>query len=144
MKTAFYSIVAITMLFITSCSSDDGSSKGGNTQTDGFSWKENGGAVKTTTKATFSTQYKTFMVKDDAGAPLFEINLNGTTAATYPIGNSVAFTYIASNPFYIATAGNIIITANSGGKVSGTFTTTGSGSGITSIEGTFTNVEVIP
>lgn len=143
MKTRLFPIIASILFVFASCSSDD-SSNGGNTATDGFSWKENGGALKSTTKATFSTQYKTFMVKDASDAPLFEINLDGTTAATYTIGSSNAFTYIAVNPFYMATGGNVIITSNSGGKVSGTFNTQGSGGGITTIEGTFTNVEVVP
>jgi len=144
MKTKFLSVMAFVMLIFTSCSSDDGNTTGGGTTTNGFSWKENGGALKTATVATFSTQYKTFMVKDAANALVFEINLDGTSAATYSIGNSNAFAYTAVNPYYVATGGNVVITSNSAGKVSGTFTTTGTGGGVTAIEGTFTNVEVIP
>jgi glutamate 5-kinase len=145
MKTRIFlsAITALVFTFI-SCSSDDDGGSNNENPTEGFVWKQNGTETTyTAATATFSEQYKTLMAKDASNNTLFEINLNGTSAATYAIGANNAFTYVAANPFYIATAGNVVISANSGGKISGTFQTTGSGSGITSIDGTFTNIDVV-
>ncbi|MDI1257262.1 MAG: hypothetical protein PSV16_14305 [Flavobacterium sp.] len=146
MKTKIFisALIALTFTFI-SCSGSDDDGGGNNNPVNGFMWTENGSAtVNTAATASFSTQYKTLMAKDASGNTLFEINLNGTTAATYAIGANNAFTYAAVNPFYIATGGNIVISANASNKMSGTFTTTGSGSNITAINGTFTNIDVVP
>ncbi len=144
--TTFFSALATALFFFTSCSNDDSGEPNNNpTVTDGFTWTENGGGTEmTTTNAQFSTQYKTFMVKDANDVLLFEINLDGTTAATYTWGNGNALTYTAVNPWFIATSGSLVITSNTAGKVSGTFNGAATGGTTTSVEGTFTNVVVVP
>lgn len=112
---------------------------------DGFTWKENGSATSNTaTTATFSTQYKTLIAKDASNATLFEINLSGTAPATYTVDANNAITYAAVNPYFTATSGSIVISANASGKVTGTFQATGNAAGITAITGTFTNITVVP
>ncbi|WP_309642634.1 hypothetical protein [Flavobacterium sp.] len=145
-KILALALVLFTVAF-SACSKDDSSSSTStNPVTDGFKWTENGGTtVNTAASATFSTQYKTLMAKDAAGATIFEINLNGTTPATYAIDPTNAITYTGVTPFFIVDSGNVIVTANASSKMSGTFQGTGTASGgITALSGTFTNITVIP
>lgn len=149
MKTKLFAIAFVLFsLGLTSCSSDDNNQPFVPTApvvADGFTWKENGSTTaNTAASATFSTQYKTLIAKDASDATLFEINLNGTTPATYTVDANNAITYTAVNPFFTATTGNIVITTNASGKVTGTFQATGNSGGITSITGTFKNITVVP
>lgn len=149
MKTKFLSLFLTLVVLCTSCSKDDDDNAAQSTPTPaatGFKWKENdpNGVEKSAATATFSTQYKTMMAKDAAGALLFEINLTGTTAGTYTIGSGNAVTYVAENPYFVAETGAVIMTSNANGKVSGTFEALRSGNGLTRIYGTFTDIEVIP
>ena len=144
-------ILVLALVFFTvafsSCSKDDDDSSATPTPTgNGFRWTENGGTtVNTAASATFSTLFKTLIAKDASNATIFEINLDGTTPATYTIGATNAITYAGVSPFFIADAGNIIITTNASDKVSGTFQGTGTAAGgITSVTGTFTNITVVP
>lgn len=148
MKTKFLvlALILITVTF-SSCSKDDNDSSSTPTPaTNGFKWTENGGTtVKTAASATFSTQYKTLIAKDASNATVFEINLDGTTPATYTVGATNAITYAGVNPFFVVSTGNVIITTNASDKVSGTFQGTGTAAGgITSVTGTFTNITVVP
>ena len=149
MKTKFLAMLLTFTVLFTSCSKDDDNNATAPTPTPaatGFKWKENdpNGTEKSAATATFSTQYKTMMAKDDTGALLFEINLSGTAAGTYAIGSGNAVTYVAENPYFVAETGAVIITSNANGKVSGTFEAFRAGSGLTRIYGTFTDIEVIP
>ena len=76
MKAIFFSIVIILLtIFSSSCSSSD---DGPNTTptAEGFTWTENGGTtIQTGLNPRFSTQFNTFIVEDQSGATLFEINL---------------------------------------------------------------------
>lgn len=149
MKTKILAIALVLFaITISSCSKDDDSSSSSTPipLSDGFKWKENGGTTeKTAASATFSTQYKTLIALDSAGATVFEINLNGTVPATYTIDATNVITYAGVNPFFIVDTGNVIILTNANNKVSGTFQGTGiSTSSITSVSGTFTNITVVP
>lgn len=146
MKTKILAMILVVSAAITACSHDDNPviTPVPMPAANGFTWKENGGASQSAATATFSTQYKTLMAKDNTGATLFEINLSGTTPATYTVGANNAITYVAANPYYTATSGSIIIASNAGGKMSGSFRSTGSSGSLTAVEGTFTNIDVVP
>jgi hypothetical protein len=76
---------------------------------------------------------------------VFEINLSGTTPATYPLNSTNVITYVKVTPYFVANSGSVIITANAGGKISGTFQGAGpTVSGISLVSGTFTDVTVTP
>jgi hypothetical protein len=147
MKTKFLAmaLVLFTVAF-SSCSKDDDSSTSIPAVTDGFKWTENGGTtVLTAANATFNTGFKSLIATDASGATVFEINLDGTAPATYTIGGANAITHAGVSPFFIVDSGNVIVTANASGKISGTFQGTGMASGgITSVAGTFTNITVTP
>jgi glutamate 5-kinase len=147
MKSKFTSILMIAMAVIlfVGCKKNDPGKEDAPGTTNGFTWKENSSTtVQTATTATFSTQYKTLIASTATGTA-FEINLSGTTPATYTLNSSNVITYAKVTPFFVATSGNVIITANAGGKISGTFQGSGTTvSGISSVSGTFTNVTVVP
>jgi len=149
MKTQFLTLL-FAFVALTSCSNDNDDQQiitpVPTPAATGFSWRENdpNGAVKTAATATFSTQYKTMMAKDANGDLLFEINLTGDAAGTYTIGSGNAVTYVVENPYFVADTGEVIITSNANGKVSGTFEAFRGGTGITRIYATFTDVTVIP
>jgi len=146
MKTKFRILALIFITaFLISCSSDDDNDAVQPTPsvTAGFRWKENGGAEITADEAYFESAYKTIKAsKGTSGTPGFqfvEINLSGATAGTYAVGSGNAVGTLAG---YGARAGNIQITSNTGGKMSGTLTSTGSGGGTTSLDATFNDIEV--
>jgi len=144
-KIFSFAILMLTLGFV-SCSSDDDSQAVEQvtpTATAGFKWKENGSAEITADAAYFETAYKT--IKASKGTPgttgyqFVEINLSGTSPATYTVGTGNAVSTLAG---YVASAGNVVVSSNASGKMSGTVTSTGSGSGVTSFDATFTDIEV--
>ena len=144
MKTKFTSILMIAMAAIVffGCSKKSDPTP---TTTSGFTWRENSSTtVQTATTATFSTAYKTLIASTATGT-VFEINLSGTTPATYPLNSTNVITYVKVTPYFVANSGNVIITANAGGKISGTFQGAGTTvSGISLVSGAFTDVTVTP
>lgn len=154
MKTKLLSVVAIALLAITSisCSNNDDEPAPIVAPTpvvgNGFTWRENdpnSTIVQTAASASFSNQYKTLIAKNATGNTIFEINLSGTTPATYIFGNNSgnAFIFTTPNPAFDATSGEFIITANTNDKMSGTFKAFIAGTGITRIYGTVYNIPVI-
>ena len=148
MKTKLFLIAS--MLFamtFTACSNDDDQPTIPvvPVTADGFTWKENGTeTVHSAASASFSTTYKTLIAKDASNATLFEINLSGTTPATYSVDASNAITYTGVSPYFTATGGSVIITTNANGKMTGSLRAVGNSGGITMINGTFKNITVIP
>ena len=88
-------------------------------------------------------QYKTIIVRDAAHATIMEFDLHGTTAASYTIGADNHLTYVTPN--FTANAGTVTISSNASGKASGNFQVTGpAAGGISAMDGTFTNITVVP
>ena len=153
MKTKFLTLSMIALMAITSisCSKDEPTAATPVAQNPvagaGFSWRENdqnATAIQTAASASFSNQFKTLIARDAAGNTIFEINLSGSTPATYlfsaTYGNALTFT--TPNPVFDATSGEFIITANANGKLSGTFKAFRAGTGITRLYGTVTDISV--
>ncbi|NOU38551.1 MAG: hypothetical protein HOO89_07550, partial [Ferruginibacter sp.] len=146
----FTSILAFTILAlaIISCKKDDTVAQIPAVAANGnFTWTTNGTTtVNTADSAFYRSQFKTiFAYKNISGLMKlqYEINLTAGTPATYTIGSGNAIAYTANTPFFIPTAGNVIITANTGTKVTGTFTGTGTlTAGTSSVAGTFTDIPV--
>jgi glutamate 5-kinase len=147
MKTKFYSLALLFIsLVVTSCSKDDANATTPIAPANGFTWTENGGTtVKTASIASFTTQYKTIFAKNDPVQTLFEINLSAATPATYTIdGSTVALAYVVNSQVFMASSGSVIITANANGKMTGTFQATGTTTGgVSSVKGSFTNIDVV-
>lgn len=147
----FKTLFLVTMaLIIASCSSSTNQpppqpSAGANGS---FTWRENDVAtIFTAYSPTFSTQYKTLIAKNQAGATLFEVNLANSIVGSYSINNtSNVVTYTGVSPFFVATSGTVIISASANGKMSGSFEAFRSGSvgTITRMYATFVDVIIIP
>ncbi len=146
MKTKlFFTAIIASMFTFFSCSNDD---SGDDTnpieepivETGGFKFKENGGSFIEADSAFFASQWNT--IKVYKANKFIEINLTAGTTGTYPVGAANAISMLANNNVYIAATGSLIVSENTAGKMSGTFTSTGSGAGITELEGTFDDIEV--
>ena len=151
-KNLFF--VTITLI-IASCSSneDQPATSLTPTTTSGFTWRENdpnSTTIKTAFGPTFSTQYKTLIAKDQAGATLFEVNLSGETVGTYTIDNSTnVVTYTGENPYFIASSGTVNITTSANGKVSGNFEAfrsnpSGTAGFVSRIYANFIDITIVP
>jgi hypothetical protein len=148
MKTKILSLVMIAFLAITSisCSNDDDQPAvttpapvAGN----GFTWSINGAtATKNTTTANYNLQGSAMNLFATPSGTVFEINLTGSTPGTYTLGNGNGFyyNYSATENMISPTSGSVTITSFANNKASGTFTVTGTGVGVTSITGSFTNI----
>ncbi|MBC7413067.1 MAG: hypothetical protein H7331_11520 [Bacteroidia bacterium] len=106
----------------------------------GFKWTENGGAEITADSSRFSAQYKTLFAFK--GSKMFEINLSGSSVATYNIGTANALTLVSGGANNAATAGDVKISANASSKISGTFDVTMNTGGLTNVKGLFIDVAV--
>ncbi len=109
----------------------------------GFVWSEDGGANITADSAHFTNQYKT-LIAYKAGQTKFEINLNGTTPATYTVDTTGAnaLTFVANNAYSTAKSGTVKITANAAAKISGNFNVVMKAGAPASLKGTFTDVVI--
>lgn len=112
------------------------------TPTAGFTWTENGGAENTADSAYYEAKYKT--IKAYKMGKFIEINLSDGIPATYTLGTSNAISMLVSgaSTLYTASSGSVIITANASSKMTGTFTSTGSGASVTKCDGKFTDIAV--
>ena len=148
MKTKFLSLAMIVIMAITSisCSNDDNSSSSNpppTTAGNGFTWTINGAtASKNTTVANYNLQGTAMNLFATPTGTVFEINLTGSTPGTYNLGggNALYYNFSATENLTNPTSGSVTITSFANNKASGTFTAAGTGVGVTSISGTFTNI----
>ncbi len=112
----------------------------------GFRWTENGGATEQTVNNPYaSNQYKTIFATNTGAGTVYEINLTSIAPATYDImasGNAFYYKSASMSAAFVPTSGSVVITTNANNKLSGTFTATGSGGGVTSVSGSFTNIVI--
>ncbi len=108
----------------------------------GFSWTENGGAEIKADSAFYETRYKT--IKAYKTGKFIEINLTDGIPATYSLGtsNAVSMLVAGASTLYAASSGSVIITANASSKMTGTFTSAGTGASVTKLDGKFTDIAV--
>jgi hypothetical protein len=144
-------VLILILITFSSCKKNSNTATSANTTTTpangSFTWTVNGGsAVNTADSAFYRSQFKTiFAYKKISGVMKlqYEINLAAGTPATYTLGAPNAITYTANSPYFTPTSGNVIITANTGTKVTGTFQGSGTlTSGTSSVAGTFTDIPV--
>lgn len=131
---------------LTSCYSDnEGNNSTPTTNPSGFVWRENliDAPLNTASNTYFTVAFNTIIAKDANKVTLFELNLTGATLATYPIDNAtVLFTYTGINPMFVTTGGQVVITSNANGKLSGTFEAIKTGTSLTRIYGRFTQIPI--
>lgn len=108
----------------------------------GFFWTENSGTEIKADSAFYDSRYKT--IKAYKSGKFVEINLTDGIPATYTIGasNAVSMLVPGASSLFTAASGSIVITANASSKMTGTFSSDGSGASITKLDGEFTDIEV--
>lgn len=142
-------LVLFLMLTTISCTDDDAAIVPAipSIGADGFTWIDSSGAtVQTVNNPYASTQYKSIFAVS-SGATIYEINLTSIAVGTYSLtasGNALYYKNASMSAPFSPTLGTIIITANANNKLSGTFTATGTGGGITTLTGQFKNIVVNP
>ncbi len=139
-KLLFTTAVFISIFSIIACSEEKTTDI--IPSTSGFIWVDNAGNSITADSSYYVEQYKTIKAFKGGIQKLIEINLTAGSAGTYVIGTNNAFSYLTGQDLYLAATGSVIITANANSKMSGTFTTAGTGASITSISGTFNDIPV--
>ena len=145
-----FSLVLITLLTIASVSCSDNDDI---TVTpvvpiaaDGFRWTENGTVTVLTVDNPYVNGQFNSIFAVRSGTTIYEINLTATTPATYTLGgsslNSLFYNNTNASTSFSPTSGSVIITSNTNNKLTGTFTATGTGGGVTSVSGSFKNIVI--
>jgi hypothetical protein len=146
MKTIKNIFFALFVVLISSCSNnDDKAAQVAQTPAvgDGFVWTINGTTTsKNTTVANYNLQGSAMNLFATPSGTVFEINLSASTPGTYTLGgaNALYYNFSTTENLTNPTSGSVTITSFANNKVSGTFTASGTGVGVTSISGTFTNI----
>jgi hypothetical protein len=116
--------------------------------TTGLVWSEDGGANKTADSAFFifgtggnNASYITAYKDTGANGRLLELNLDSNTTSTYAIPAHGDFVFWKGGVANMATGGSVVVTANTGGKATGTFDVTFTGTPA-HVKGTFTNITI--
>lgn len=149
MKTIKNIFIVLFVTLMSSCSDADDATPTpvAAATTAGFTWTENGNTTVLTVDNPYaSAQYKTIFALR-SGTTIYEINLTSLAPGTYSFSggaNSIYYNNNAGSGGFSATSGSVIITANANNKLSGTFTATGSGNGVTSVSGQFTDIVINP
>lgn len=115
---------------------------------DGFRWTENGTATVLTVDNPYANASFNSIFAVRSGTTIYEINLTALTPGTYALGgasaNSLFYNNTGAATSFSPTSGSVIITGNASNKLTGTFTATGTGAGVTSVSGSFTNIVINP
>lgn len=147
------SLLLIMLLAVTSfsCSDndDDAIVMPVSTSSNGFKWTDSSGStVQTVDNPYANGSFKSiFAVR--SGATIYEINLTSIAVGTYSLaggtGNALYYNSTGTLPTgFSPTSGSVVITANADNKLTGTFTATGTGGGVTSVTGSFKNITINP
>jgi hypothetical protein len=139
-------LLALFAITTISCSKDDDAALTPTPVTpvaNGFVWSINGEtATKNTAVANYNLQSSAMNLFATPSGTVFEINLTGSTPGTYTLGNGNAlyYNYSSTENLISPTSGSVTITSFANNKASGNFTATGTGTGVVSISGNFTNI----
>ncbi len=148
-KIAALTLIAFMALSTVSCSNNDDTPQQTAASTDGFRWTDSSGStVQTVDNPYVNGAFNTiFAVR--SGATIYEINLTSTAVGTYALGGTSLNSLYYNSTGALSTAfspvtGSVVITSNAGNKLTGTFAATGTGGGVTSVSGSFTNIVINP
>ncbi len=149
-KVSSLLLLALFAITTISCSKDDGavptSTPVSPVAGDGFRWTDSSSSsVQTVNNPYASNQFKTIFATNTGGGTVYEINLTSIAIGTYDImasGNAFFYQNSTMSAAFSPTSGSVVITSNSNNKLTGTFTASGTGGGITSVSGSFTNIAI--
>ena len=121
-----------------SCSTCD---SGGGVASVGFSYNINGGGTITADSATYNIVNRTITSYKQGMAKRIVIKTSSQSPGTYNFTSTAnTFYYIESIGTYYATSGYITITANASNKLSGSFSSGGTGGTSTTVSGNFKDI----
>ncbi len=146
MKNIF--IIFIFSLIIFSCKKKEEESNscstcssGGGTSPVGFYYNINGSGTTTADSAIFNVANRTITSYRQGMAKRIVIKTSSQSAGTYNFTSTAnTLNYIESIGTYYATSGYITITANANNKMSGSFSSGGTGGTSTTVSGNFTDI----
>ena len=121
-----------------SCSTCD---SGGGVASVGFSYNINGGGTITADSATYNIVNRTITSYKQGMAKRIVIKTSSQSPGTYNFTSTAnTFYYIESIGTYYATSGYITITTNASNKLSGSFSSGGTGGTSTTVSGNFKDI----
>jgi hypothetical protein len=147
MKFFNYLLSFITVCFLlVSCKKKEEDScgscpVGGGTEPAGFSYTKNGATAITADSASYNAVAKSIISYKGGIATRVYIKTTSQLVGTYSFsvtGNTL--NYNDPSTVYVASGGNINITSNASNKLSGNFTSTGSGGGLINVNGQFKDI----
>ncbi|SFA75792.1 hypothetical protein SAMN05660845_0398 [Flavobacterium swingsii] len=113
---------------------------------DGFRWTDSSSSTEQTVNNPYANNsFKTIFATNTGSGTVYEINLTAIAVGTYDVvasGNAFYYRSTTMSAAFVPTSGSVVITANANNKLTGTFTATGSGGGVTSVSGSFTNIAI--
>ena len=145
------SIIIITFFAVatTSCNNDNDDASPATpapTTGDGFRWTDSSSSTEQTVNNPYASDtYNSIFATNTGGGTVFEINLTSIDVGTYSLtvsGNALFYQSSTMPSSFSPTSGSVIITTNANNKLSGTFTATGTGGGVTAVSGSFTNIAI--
>ena len=146
MKKALFTII-VGVLFFTACKKEPEQScgtcsvGGSTTPTNGFSFVKNGGNPTYADSAFYNASFRTITSYYNGIATRVNIKTTSQAPGTYSLttpGNTLSYTETSFT--YMASGGSVIITSNANNKLSGNFVSNGTGGGIITLTGQFTNI----
>jgi hypothetical protein len=112
------------------------------TSTTSFGWAASGGSTLKADSSYFVQAYNNIVAYKGGNNNVVDIKLSDLKVGTYSLstlsGNSLE--YVTGNSTYSATGGTVSIGANTGTKLSGTFSCALSGGTLTALSGDFTDI----
>ena len=143
-------LIALFAITSVSCSDNDNVTTSQTPVTpvagDGFRWTDSSGSTEQTVNNPYaSNSFKTIFATNTGGGTVYEINLTSIVPGAYDVmasGNAFYYRSTTMSAAFVPTSGSVVITANANNKLTGTFTAAGSGGGVTSVSGSFTNIVI--
>lgn len=146
-KNIILGVFVLFLFIIAACKKESESScgtcpvGGSVTPINGFSYVKNGGTPIYADSAFYNATYKTITSYYNGISTRVNIKTTSQAPGTYTLttpGNTLSYTETSFT--YMASGGSVIISSNSNNKLTGNFVSNGTGGGITSLTGEFTNI----
>jgi hypothetical protein len=143
----YFLVLSLSALMFFSCKKEQETascstcSVGNGNEQSGFSYNINGGGPVTADSATYNVVNRTITSYRQGMAKRIVIKTSSQSPGTYNFTSSAnTFYYIESVGTYYATSGYITITANANNKISGSFSSGGTGGTSTTVSGNFKDI----
>ena len=144
---SFYTVVVVFSIVLLSCKKQEPEQScgtcpvGGPSQSAGLTFTKNNGSSVTADSASFNSSFSTITAYYQGVTHRINIKTSSQLPGTYSFTTTTnTLYYIEPSATYYATDGYINITSNANNKMSGNFTTSGTGGGYISVNGLFKDI----